>query len=98
MEFMLDFKQKTMDIKEFYIIDSKLLSSTVQAHPFGLKESTNNFSTEWNLILGNYSNVSFPIVFNKKYGQKLEDIIDTGWPSLYLISDKMKSILEKNNC
>jgi len=75
------------------------LSSTVQVHSVGLEtvSTKDDLASEWHLILGNYSGFSFPIVFKQKYGKKLEDILDTGWPSLYIISDKMRTVLEENS-
>jgi hypothetical protein len=49
------------------------------------------------LIVGNYEDILFPVLFKQAYGKKICDIIDTGWPSLYLISDKLIDIFEKNN-
>jgi hypothetical protein len=88
-----------MNIKNFYSIESKLLSSTVQVHSVGLEtvSTKDDLASEWHLILGNYSGFSFPVVFKQKYGKKLEDILDTGWPSLYLISDKMRTVLQENS-
>lgn len=91
-----------MNIKEFYTLRSKLSSTTVQAHPVGLKEfnpidpNKKYLYDEQKLIQGDYSGISFPVVFKQKYGDKLQDILDTGWAGLYLISDKMKSVLEEN--
>lgn len=91
-----------MNIKEFYTLRSKLSSSTVQAHPIGLKEfhpidpNKKYLYDELKLILGDYSDISFPIIFKQEYGKKLQDILDTGWASLFLISDKMKATLEEN--
>lgn len=87
-----------MDNKEFYRIDSKLSSSTFQAHSIGLDKVlfTDNLAAEWHLILGDYSGISFPVIFKQEYGKKLQDLLDTGWPSLYLISDKMKAVMEEN--
>jgi hypothetical protein len=88
-----------MDNKKLYRIDSKLSSSTVQVHAVGLDKISfsDDLAAEWHLILGDYSGVSFPVVFKQEYGNKLQDILDTGWPSLYLISDKMKTILEDSD-
>lgn len=92
-----------MDIKEFYTLRSKLSSSTVQAHPVGLKEfhtidpNKRYLYDEHRLIQGDYNDISFPVVFKQEYGKKLQDILDTGWPSLYLISDKTKTVLEDND-
>lgn len=87
-----------MDSKEFYRIDSKLLVSTIQTHAVGLEKVlfSDNLATEWHLILGDYLGVHFPILFQHKHGSRLQDVLDTGWPSLFLISDKMKMVLEEN--
>lgn len=91
-----------MDIKDFYSFGSKLSSSTVQANPIGLKEfhpidpNKRYLYDELRLIQGDYLNISFPVIFKQEYGKKLEDILDTGWASLFLISDKMKAVLEEN--
>jgi hypothetical protein len=83
----------------FYILDSRLSSSTIQAHAMGLEEIPlkDGLEAQWHLILGDYSNISFPVIFKQAYGKKAEDILDTGWPSLYLISDRLKTVLEENN-
>ncbi|MEM0942127.1 MAG: DUF1629 domain-containing protein [Bacteroidota bacterium] len=92
-----------MDIKDFYLFGSKLVSSTVQVHAVGLKEFSpidpdKTYSYDQNkLIQGDYIDISFPVVFKQEYGKKLQDILDTGWPSLYLISNKIKAVLEDNN-
>ncbi|MEM0941183.1 MAG: DUF1629 domain-containing protein [Bacteroidota bacterium] len=92
-----------MDIKDFYSFESKLVSSTVQVHPVGLKEFSpidpdKSYPYDENrLIQGDYTGISFPVVFKQEYGNKLQDVLDTGWASLYLISDKMKAVLEDNS-
>lgn len=43
-----------------------------------------------------YEGISFPVIFKQEYGKKLQDILDTGWVSLFLISDKLKAVLEEN--
>jgi len=89
-----------MNIREFYTFRSKLSSSTFQAHPISLNKEKNEHSEHYDqhmLILGNYQGISFPVVFKQGYGEKLQDVLDTGWAGLYLISDKMKDILEDNN-
>ena len=80
-----------MEIKELYSFGSKLVSSTVQVHENVLNRDKKN-----NLIHGDYDGISFPVVFKQVYGNKLRDILDTGWAGLYLISDKMKAVLEEN--
>ena len=80
------------------MISSKLSSTTVQVHSDDLgKRDIDGLFEEHKLILGNYADISFPIKFRQVYGKKLQDILDTGWPSLFLISEKMKAVLENNN-
>jgi hypothetical protein len=83
-----------MEMKDFFEFDSKLVSSTVQAHSVGLKDDLHD---RWKLVKGDYRNIDFPITFKQDSGNKLCDILDTGWASLYLISERMKKILEENN-
>lgn len=87
-----------MSIEKFYTFDSKLSSSTVQAHAINLsgKEDSGGLFDQHRLIQGVYDGISFPVIFRQEYGRKLEDVLDTGWASLYLISDKMKVVLEEN--
>lgn len=78
-----------MEVKDFFDFHSKFVSSTVQAHPVGIHD-------HWNLIKGNYKGIDFPVIFKQEYGKNLKDILDTGAASLYLISERMKNILEEN--
>ncbi len=51
------------------------------------------------LVQGHYDGISFPVIFrqeNDDSGEVLSDILDTGWPSLYLISKKIRNILQDN--
>lgn len=87
-----------MGIEKFYTFSSKLSSSTIQAHVISLsdKEDSSGLFDQHRLIQGEYDGISFPVIFKQEYGKKLEDVLDTGWPSLFLISDKMKAILEES--
>jgi hypothetical protein len=92
-----------MDIKDFYRFGSKYTSSNVQVHSVGLKEfypidPDKKYSFDENrLIQGDYDGISFPIVYKQsEYGKKFQDVLDTGWTGLYLISDKMKTVFENN--
>ncbi len=86
----------------FYEFSSKFSPSTFQARPEGLNTHYSNppASDETRiydqdlLLHGNYTNVKLPVVFTQQYGKVLKDIIGTGWASLYLISDKMKNVLQ----
>lgn len=79
-----------MESNIFFSLSSKLSSSTVQAHPIDLKVDHSK------LIKGDYTGIDFPVIFKQKYGNKLHDILDTGIVGLFLISDRMKTILEEN--
>lgn len=83
-----------MEMKRFFWLGSKLLSSTFQAAPVGLKEDENGISDHLNLIEGKYNGINFPVIFKQDYGKNLTDILDTGHAGLFLISDRMKKILE----
>lgn len=84
-------KNKTND---FFSFSGKYAQSQVQVPAIGLK-----VDEEWNLIKGKYESISFPVIFkqSRNSGEKFPDILNTGWPSLYLISEKTKSILEDNH-
>jgi len=91
-----------MDIRDFFNFASKLSSSTVQAHAIELDiipnpsgESSSN-SDHNRLIYGDYKSLHFPILFKQESGKRWDDILDTGWPSLYLISDRLKRVLKEN--
>lgn len=81
---------------DFFSFRSKFVSSNVQANAMGLKAEENQISDYSKLIEGRYDELIFPIIFKQQHGKIFTDILDTGWPSLYLISDKMKDILEEN--
>lgn len=89
-----------MNIKEYYRFGSKLVSSTFQAHAVALNKDKNENSEYYDqdmLLVGNFSGIIFPVVFKQEYGKKLQDMLDTGWAGLYLISDNMKTVLEENH-
>ncbi len=79
-----------MEINCFFDFGSKLASSTIQAHPIELEID------HLKLMKGDYSGVNFPVVFKQEYGKKFNDILDTGYAGFYIISDRMKSVLEEN--
>ena len=87
-----------MDIKDFFEFGSKAVSSTLQVHPLNLsfERDENQLDDVLRLVLGEYENILFPVVFKQEYGKKLQDILSTGTASLYLISDKMKTAFEDN--
>ncbi len=92
-----------MNIEDFYDFGSKLVSSTFLACAVGLKEfhpivpNKHYIFDEHRLIQGDYDSISFPVVFKQEYGKKLQDLLDTGWADLYLISNRMKAAFEDNH-
>jgi len=87
-----------MDIGNFYMFDSKLLSTTIQAHAITLsnKEDHDGLFDQHRLLKGIYNNIAFPVIFKQEYGKKIEDVLNTGYACLYLISSKFKEVLEEN--
>ena len=88
---------KKNNINVFFDFRSQFLSSTIQAHAVGLQKDANGINDQWKLIKGTYKDINFPVTFKQKHGKKFTDILDTGWPSLYLISDKTKTVLEEGH-
>ena len=80
-----------MNMKEFFDFSNKLLPSTIQAHIVDLNIN------RLHLIKGVYQKMESPIFFKQQYGYKLCDILDTGYPGLIIISERMKRILEENH-
>ncbi len=79
-----------MKMKDFFSFGSTFVSTTVQAHPIDINLD------DLKLTKGDYQGMDFPIIFKQKYGNKLRDILDTGCVSLYLISERMKQLLEEH--
>lgn len=86
-----------MNQERFYKFRSRLLSSTVQAELQNKNAQSLSESKIWGLVKGNYSGIEFPITFKQEYGKNWTDMLDTGWPGLYLISTKFKGILESHH-
>ena len=80
-----------MEMKDFFDFMSQPASTTVQAHPANLNID------HLKLIKGDYHGIDFPITFKQEYGNKLHDILDTGFAGFFLISEKMRKILEENS-
>jgi len=51
---------------------------------------------EEKLLTGNYEGFEFPLEFRLKHQHKKLDVLVAGAPYLYLISDKLRKILEEN--
>ena len=84
-------KEQDVNPPKFFIFSSKLASSTFQAH------LTDSKIDHHKLIKGDYIGINFPVIFKQRYGSKLLDLLDTGCAGLFLISDKLKTVLEENH-
>lgn len=84
-----------MEINNFFSFSSKLSSSTYQVTAISLDKVENQYFEfdEHKLIRGKYDGISLPVVFQHYSGKKLCDVLDTGWASLYLISDRVRASL-----
>jgi hypothetical protein len=88
-----------MNIQDFYSLDSIYLKSNARlsSKELSVNEDLNGLFDEHRLIMGTYNNIEFPIKFVVEKGKKYEDLLDTFWVSLFLISDNFKNILEENS-
>lgn len=85
-------------MKDFYTFSSKGYLTTFAASPEIFETKTGYGHEMRNLIRGKYDDFNFPLTFNKikdDSGTKLRDVLDTRYPPAYLISDRMKSLLEE---
>ncbi len=85
-----------MEMKDFYYFGSRYLSSSFQVKSIGLDVEEESLIDHENLKQSKYEGINFPVVFKHVAGKKFTDILNTGWPSFYLISDNLKNLLEKN--
>ena len=87
----------------FFKFSSRAYLTTVAAcpdlHVKAIDENTHDSNRKIydNLLIGEYEPYSFPIVFHQYDGNRLRNVLDTGWPPVYLISDRMRDILIDNN-
>ena len=88
-----------MNIDSFFDFTSKFVSTTVTASPLGLRfrSSSDSPGDALKLLTGDYTNISFPVVFKHDSGQQFRDFLDTGYAALFLISENLRSGFEKNN-
>lgn len=84
--------ETSMNIDSFYNFGSKLILATLSFSPTNLKKDE-----EKKLIKGEFEDINLPVVFAYNHGKKIRDMLDTGHPLLYLISDRFKEILEENH-
>lgn len=84
--------------EEFYRFGSKLLGVTLQVGAINLpgRIDENGMRDFQRLITGDYSGITFPVIFRQEMGKRIDDLIDTGYPGLYLISDKVVEVLKEN--
>lgn len=89
-----------MEGRNFFSFRSKLSNTNalffaveldLKPDPSGVKETDHS-----RLIEGQYKGITFPVFFKQERQGKFADILDTGWPKLYLISEKLKKDLENN--
>lgn len=89
-----------MITRDFFEYGSSLVSSTIQVDIINLDElspgnSRYRFVAD-KLLKGHYTDITFPVAYKHDRGRKWEDMLDTGYPPLQLISNKMKTVLEEN--
>lgn len=89
-----------LDLSQFFQINDNSLSGNIQVstdiHSFS-KSLTYDPDLWIKLLQGNYSCLTFPLLYKQKYGKRFNDILGTGYTTLFLISLRMKELMEKNN-
>ncbi len=80
-----------------YSFRSRFLTSSFQVEATELGLDEQGIFHETNLLLSKYAGINFPVIFIQTSGKKFTDILATGWSSLFLISDKLKSFLIENH-
>ena len=89
-----------LSMKDFYTFNSKVYLTTVSVFPYLCEplmgDAAFNFMNN-KIIKGDWSGLEFPLIFHQiENGKKLRDVLDMRYVSAYLISDRMKNILEEN--
>lgn len=85
-----------MNMNDFYYFRSLHLRSSFQVTAIKLGLDMKDSSFHSSLIKSKYEGINFPVIYKQKSKGKFTDILNTGWISLYLISDKLKMLLEEN--
>ena len=82
-----------LHIKDFYTLESKSLPTTFVAS-LHLPDST--FSQAQKLLRGEYAELERPVTYLHvpEKGSKLKDLLQTDYEGLYLISERLRSLLE----
>lgn len=83
-----------MSVRSFYDFSNKPFLTTLTFTPKNINLKNDD---EKKLIKGEYEGINFPIICEYSRGKNIRDILDTGYVSLFLISDKFKEVLEKNH-
>ena len=90
-------------MENFYRFSSKGYLTTFSARAVLFDVALNDGNGELggqimdDLIKGRYAGYTFPLVFRQtESGRDLRDVLDTRYPPAYLISDRMKSLLEEH--
>ena len=88
-----------MKLSDLYLFTDRYSSVTVQmeqtrewtwAEPGGLWEDRM-------LLTGDYRGAEFPLEFRHYSGKRYDDVLGIGYATLYLISDRFREVLEKND-
>lgn len=91
----------TKTIPFFYILYSKGYLTTFSATPDVFEEKINNHEDGRQiieaLVCGSYSSFTFPIIFHQVDGKIFRDFLDMRLYSAYLVSSRVKELLEENN-
>ena len=83
-------------ISDFYKFGSRLVTRTVQVDLDLPYKKDNSLKDDWIWLLrGEYAEFDFPINAKKVSGQRFDDILDTGFPSLFLVSKRFIALLEE---
>ncbi len=85
-----------MNMSNFFEFNSKMSSPKYHAYLTGYEGVCVGLIPQDRLLLGDYEGFTFPLTFRHQKQHKSLDILDTGTGSFYLISDKMKCLLEEN--
>ena len=86
-----------MDISHFYKLSIDYIPSAILAGAINIEESFGNQDFDDDrLFLGDYHGISFPISFKQRSGRKLTDVLRIGYVWPFLISERLKHILEEH--
>ncbi len=86
-------------MKDYYTFSSKGYLTTFSAFPSIFNGKTGFGNDIEKLIKGEYKDFDLPLRFDQNEGDRgknFRDVLDTRYPPAYLISDRMKNLLEEN--